>query len=640
MGTLMHRRLRKSIFKDLCRYPMRMLAYGTLQKAFRHSVEMRSSRPSIIICIVPEGARVSYYERAAQLLLLGNRQRSFDIDDLRTAVHVIDAVAARPGRGRILSHEVFRPKSHTIYLAASLDAVEPRLRFTADLLLHLEKPTPRQIASARRLSGAMPISRETVEALAGQSMEVIEVAIGRRHLDAASLQQLKALLHKPEDITPSLDELPGYSGQRAWVEGLKRDVADWKAGEIAWQDVDRGALISGPPGTGKTLFAKALAKTLGLKLVATSVGEWQSAGTGHLGDMVRSMRSSFEAAKAAKGAVLFVDELDSIGDRGNINSGYDYYEMMVVNMFLELTAGAAEIQGVIILGATNHPHRIDPAILRAGRLEKHLRIDLPTREERAEIVSFHLNGRIPPSELRGVTDGLVKATAADLERFARQARRRARSRGKPVTIADVEEELPTRTPMPDSMTYKVAVHEAGHALVALHTEVVEEVTVEIESSFVENGAVEGGRTSYQFIRDDLLGERILSARIRVCLAGMAAEETVLCDRSTGSGGVAGSDLEEATVIATRMVASYGMGRSLRFVTPAERIDGSHKAAADVGREVDRILAREYVAAKDVIESNRNLLEGLVARLIVERSLTVGRDSLDVSLRGPAPPSPA
>lgn len=632
MGTLMHRRLRKSIFKDLCHYPMRMLAYGTLQKAFRHSVERRSSRPSIIVCIVPEGARMSYYERAAQLLLRGNRQRTFDIDDLRTAVHVIDA-AARPGRGKP-PQEVFRPKSHTIYLAASLDAVEPRLRFTADLLLHLEKPTPRQIVSARRLSGAMPISRVTVEALAGQSMEVIEAAIGRRHLDATSLQQMTALLQKP-DITPSLDELPGYSGQRAWVEGLKRDVADWRAGQIAWQDVDRGALISGPPGTGKTLFAKALAKTLGLKLVATSVGEWQSAGTGHLGDMVRSMRASFDSAKAAKGAVLFVDELDSIGDRGNINSGYDYYEMMVVNTFLELTAGAAEIEGVIMLGATNHHYRIDPAILRAGRLEKHLRLDLPTREERAEILSFHLNGRIPPSELRRVTDGLVKATAADLERLARQARRRARSRGVSVTVADVEAELPTRKPMPDSMTYKIAVHEVGHALVALDTGLVETVTVEIESSYVENGVVEGGRTAYQFMHDDLLGERVLSSRIRVCLAGLAAEEVVLGDRSTGSGGLVGSDLEEATVIATRMAASYGMGQSLRFVTPAARIDGTYKAAADISREVDRILAREYAEAKDVIASNNDLLEGLVARLVVEKFVTAGRGGLELSPRRPA-----
>lgn len=631
----MHRRLRKIIFSDLCHYPMRMLAYGTLQKAFRHSVERRSSHPSIILCIVPEAARMSDYERAAQLLLLGNRQRSFDIDDLRTAVHVIDA-AARPGRGKTPVHEVFRPKRHAIYLAASLDAVEPRLRFVADRLVLLDRPTPRQIVSARRLCGATPISEETAEELASQSMEVIEAAIGRRHLDLTSLQQLKAQLRRPEDMTPSLDELPGYSGQRAWVEGLKRDVADWKAGEIAWQDVDRGALISGPPGTGKTLFAKALAKTLGLKLVATSVGEWQSAGTGHLGDMVRAMRASFEAAKAAKGAVLFVDELDSIGDRGNINSGYDYYEMMVVNTFLELTAGAAEIEGVIILGATNHPYRIDPAVLRAGRLERHLRLDIPNREERAEIVSFHLNGRIPPSDLRGVTDGLVKATAADLERLARQARRRARARGEPVTVADVEAELPARTPMPDSMTYKVAVHEAGHALVALHTGAVEEVTVEIESSYVENGVVEGGRTSYRFIHDDLLGERIMSARIRVCLAGMAAEEIVLGDRSIGSGGVAGSDLEEATVIATRMAGSYGMGRSLRFVTPSARIDGSYKAAADVSREVDRILAREYAAAKDVIASNSDLLEGLVARLVVEKFLTVGRGSLDLSTRGATP----
>ncbi|MDW9651837.1 hypothetical protein GOB33_27680 [Sinorhizobium meliloti] len=118
------------------------------------------------------------------------------------------------------------------------------------------------------------------------------------------------------------------------------------------------------------------------------------------------------------------------------------------------------------------------------------------------------------------------------------------------------------------------------------------MTVEIEFSYVEGSIMDGGRTTYQFIHDNLFGERILSAKIRVCLAGMAAEETVLGDRSTGSGGLAGSDLEEATVIATRRAASYGMGQSLRFVTPAARIGGSYKVGGDVSREVDRILVRE------------------------------------------------
>lgn len=110
----------------------------------------------------------------------------------------------------------------------------------------------------------------TAEELAGRRMQIIEAAIARRDLDGLSLLTIVVQLNPAEESTVSLDDLPGHSAQRAWVGDLKRDVSLWKTGELLWADVDRGAITAGPRGTGRTLFARPFARTLSLKLVATS----------------------------------------------------------------------------------------------------------------------------------------------------------------------------------------------------------------------------------------------------------------------------------------------------------------------------------------------------------------------------------
>ncbi|WP_245494491.1 ATP-binding protein [Rhizobium ruizarguesonis] len=117
----------------------------------------------------------------------------------------------------------------------------------------------------------------------------------------------------PPPSGPRLEELEGYGDARDWGLALADDIRGWQRNEIRWSEVDRGILLSGPPGSGKTLFASALARTCGIEIVATSVSRWQSAG--HLGDMLRAMRMSFQEAAAKRPCVLFLDELDSIGDR-------------------------------------------------------------------------------------------------------------------------------------------------------------------------------------------------------------------------------------------------------------------------------------------------------------------------------------
>lgn len=148
-------------------------------------------------------------------------------------------------------------------------------------------------------------------------------------------------------------------------------------------------LLSGPPGTGKTTFARALCNTLQVSLLATSVGYWLE--PGYLGDVLQRMSGAFSFAAEKAPAILFIDELDNIGKRqGAGNRNYDDYWSSLVNRLLELLDGASKSEGIIVIGATNLPERIDPALLRSGRLETHVRIPMPDTEALIGILDHHL----------------------------------------------------------------------------------------------------------------------------------------------------------------------------------------------------------------------------------------------------------
>jgi cell division protease FtsH len=157
----------------------------------------------------------------------------------------------------------------------------------------------------------------------------------------------------------------------------------------AWSDLSSRLLLSGPPGTGKTTFAKALCNTLQLPLIATSVARWLEAS--HLGDVLAAMNATFDQATRNAPCILFIDEVDNIGNRGGGGDRpHDDYWSSLVNRVLELLDGASKTEGVIVVGATNRPDKIDPAILRSGRLEKHIVIPAPDTAALVQIIAHHL----------------------------------------------------------------------------------------------------------------------------------------------------------------------------------------------------------------------------------------------------------
>ncbi|MGN6772969.1 MAG: AAA family ATPase [Rhizobiaceae bacterium] len=186
---------------------------------------------------------------------------------------------------------------------------------------------------------------------------------------------------------PRIETLSGYGEARGWAFDLKEDLALWRAGTLRWEDMSTKLLLSGPPGTGKTTFARALCNTLQVPLIATSVATWME--PGYLGDVLIRMNATFAEAEAAKPAILFVDEIDGINMRGSSGEWTTYWDQ-IVNRLLELLDGATRSDGVVVIGATNNPDRIDRALLRSGRLERHIVIPKPDTEALIGILRHHL----------------------------------------------------------------------------------------------------------------------------------------------------------------------------------------------------------------------------------------------------------
>ncbi|MCX2696223.1 AAA family ATPase [Ochrobactrum chromiisoli] len=424
---------------------------------------------------------------------------------------------------------------------------------------------------------------------------------------------------RPENDGPTLDDLHGLGAAGDWGRDLAIDLADWKSGEISWSEVDKGILLFGAPGTGKTTFASALARTCGVKIVMTSYAQWQS--KGHLGDYLKAMRASFAEARKKAPCILFIDEFDSAGDRNSGASGNESYDTKAINGLLECLDGSEGRKGVVVIAATNLPSKIDPALRRPGRLDKVIEIPLPDAPAREGILRYHLKNDLEGVDLEPVVSRTSGMAGAWLESLVRNARRTARRARRDLKLEDLLAALPARTPMPAEALARSAVHEAGHAIIAIEYEKEIDYAEVCREVLTDSGEFNGGCVA--IIRPPseiyLRTKSQVLTMVRHLLGGLAAEEIVFGDK--GDGGW--SDLKEATFWCARMWLSTGQQDQLIFLAEAEvdPVLSTLKSRPDVQKKVESLLQECMSEVKTIIEKRRDNVRKLANTLIERGRLT-------------------
>ncbi|WP_416358051.1 AAA family ATPase [Aureimonas phyllosphaerae] len=416
-----------------------------------------------------------------------------------------------------------------------------------------------------------------------------------------------------------LDDLPGMGEARRWGQALANDLVRYRAGTLPWADVEAGALLHGPPGTGKTLFARALAGSCGVPLHAHSFASWQS--RGHLGDLLKAMRSAFEEARKTAPSILFLDELDSVGSRDEQLGDHASYQRQVVNGLLECLDGATARPGVVVVGATNNRDAIDAAVLRPGRLGRLIEVALPDRDGRAGILRHHLRGDLPGMDLLALADEIGEASGAALAQVVREARGSARRDGRALVAADLWNALPEGTLLSDAAFRRLCVHEAGHAVAGLELAAVSGLTPTRVAVRRRIRHADANRTDFRVVEGHDHARENVEAQVSVLLAGMAAEEVLLGSRGSGSGGTPEADLVRATRLAESIEFSLGLGEGLHSV-PAGALSKAVAAAGGnpaLRDRVERVLERCHREARSIVERRREEVEDL-SRALAERSV--------------------
>ena len=444
--------------------------------------------------------------------------------------------------------------------------------------------------------------------------------------------QSKAKLYNEERPTTTFADVAGVESAKSELHEVVDFLRDPSKYQRVGARIPKGVLLVGPPGTGKTLLARAVAGEARVPFFSISSSEFVEILVGVGASRVRDL---FSKAQAAAPAIVFIDEIDAIGrqrGRGALAGGNDEREQ-TLNQLLVSMDGFETDTHVIVLAATNRPDVLDPALLRPGRFDREVTVDVPDRAGREAILKVHTK-KIPLAasvDLTSVAASTPGMTGADLANLANEAALSAARRGEDrITPTDFSLALDRITLgalgtalINAEERQIVAYHEGGHTLVALlspHADPVNKVTITPRGRSL-------GVTQFQPIDDRRNYRRdYLLARMAVGLGGRAAEEVAIGEITSG----AQNDLQQVTNMARAMVTQLGMSDEvgLRFLGGDENSPYAGMEARAYGEDlaskadeaIGRLIAEAHQRAIEMIRSHRPALDAIAAALIEHESL--------------------
>ncbi|MDH5640196.1 MAG: ATP-dependent zinc metalloprotease FtsH [Nitrospira sp.] len=452
--------------------------------------------------------------------------------------------------------------------------------------------------------------------------------------------QSKAKIYVEKDIKVTFADVAGVDEAkeelREVIEFLKTPEKFTKLGG----KIPKGILLVGPPGTGKTLLARAVAGEAGVTFFSISGSEFVEMFVGVGAARVRDL---FDQAKLKAPCIIFIDELDALGKaRGMGPMAHEEREQTLNQLLVEMDGFDPRV-GVILMAATNRPEILDPALLRAGRFDRHVSVDRPDKIGRLAILRVHAKQVAlgPDADLENIAAMTPGFSGADLANIINEAALLAVRRGKDqIGVAELQEAverviggLEKKNRVLNKMEKeRVAYHETGHAIVAMSLPGADQVQ---KISIIPRGVAALGYT-LQLPTEDrfLMTKSELENKVAVLLGGRIAEELTFGEASTG----AQNDLVKATDIAKSMVKAYGMSDKLGTITlererqpqflqlpiGSEKGDYSEETAREIDCEVRRIVDEQYERVKRLLgERTVALQQG--AKLLLEQEVISGAE---------------
>eukprot|EP01133_Synstelium_polycarpum_P002460 gene2460-2797_t len=380
----------------------------------------------------------------------------------------------------------------------------------------------------------------------------------------------------------------------------------------------KGILLSGEPGTGKTLLARAIAGEADVPFLYTTGSSFDEK---YVGVGAKRVRELFELAKEKQPCIIFIDEIDAVGKARNTS----HYNNETLLMLLSEMDGFAQDSRIMIIGATNSPETLDPALTRPGRFDRLIAVPIPDFKGRKEIIEFYLSkvkhaDNIKPERIARATPGF---SGADISNLINTSAIKAILHGQEEVTLELIDEARDDLLMgrqrksaiiSEETRRNTAYHEAGHALVAALTDSADPIH---KATIIQRGHALGmvsqlpEADQHQFTRKQMM------ARLAICLAGRAAEEVFFGEDEVTSG--ASSDFQQASKLAFSMITKWGMSDKLGFTYHQDKMSSEIKNIVD--NEVRLLLDKQYKYAKKLIVDNRTKMDKLVGELLDKETLT-------------------